>query len=264
MTARVLHPEPLSRDRWFSHLPAPLAESLLSVAVPRRLAAGQRVCLRGQRHSGMWCLLSGIVHVLNPPQPERDSFLDSCDPPTWFGELGFFDGGPFSHEIYAHTPCAVLFFSRERLLELLAAEPALWKYLGKLQSMKLRLANFLLDELSGMTIEMRLARRLLAKAAGYGMRIGFSPRISLRQEHLARSLGLARASVTPILQDWRRRGLVELLYGGMALRDIAELKLIARYSEWPDFYKQAFDLPQAVIGPDEAGAQPPSLHRSNP
>jgi CRP-like cAMP-binding protein len=243
---RAQYSEALSRDRWFSSLPERLAEGMLSIAVRRTFEAGQRICLRGQRHTGLYSLVEGVIHLLNHLQADSDSFLGSFEPPMWLGEMEFFDDSQVSHDAYAHAPCVLLFLSRDRLLELLGEEPALWGYLGKLQAMKLRLAYFMIDEFSGMSTEIRLARRLLAKAAGHGMRTGFQPTLGVRQELLAQSLGLVRASVTPILQEWRRRGIVQLGYRSIALTDPAELMKIARYCEWPAFYKKHFDLPVAL------------------
>lgn len=88
-----------------------------------------------------------------------------------------------------------------------------------------------------------LARRLLATAAGFGLRSNFSPTVQVRQELLARSLGLVRATVTPILQDWRRRGIVDSSYGRITLIDVEQMKAVAGYADWPEFYRSAFNLP---------------------
>ena len=239
--------EALLLDTWFMQLPAELSGRLLAAASPRRLARGQVICLRTQRHTGLYCLVEGIAHVSNHVHGDKSSFLASCEAPMWFGELGVFDDGPSSHDVHAHGPCTLLFFSREKLQEIAEAAPAFWCHLGKLQAMKLRFAYFLLDELSGMPTETRRARRLLAHAAGFGMRAGFSPTVAVRQELLAHSLGLVRASITPILQEWRRRGIVTLQYGGVVLEDAQALMSIARYEEWPDYYKKLFELPKVTI-----------------
>lgn len=248
----ALDGDPLSHDRWFSGLPARLAESLLAISIRRRFDPGQRVCLRGQDNTGIYGLVTGVIHVLNHAHGERDTFLNAFEAPMWFGELGLFDDGHFSHDAYAQTQCAVLFLPRERLHHLLAVEPTLWRHFGILQALKLRLAYFAIDELSGMPSNVRLARRLLAKGAGYGMRTGFSRTLAVRQEQLARGLGLARASITPILRSWRVSGVIELGYGTITLSDVEQLKTIAHYRDWPDFYKGLFDVPDGPHS-DEPG-----------
>lgn len=181
----------------------------------------------------MYFLSEGIVHVLSHAVADKDSFVTSFEPPLWLGEAGLFDGWHFTHDVYANGACPYLHFPKGRLDLLLSEEPLLWKEFGKLQAHKLRLAYFLFDELSGMTSEMRLARRLLANAAGFGLRSDFASTVMLRQELLARSLSLARATVTPILRDWRRRGIVESSYGRITLTDVAQMKAIAGYDGWP-------------------------------
>ncbi|MGE4239038.1 Crp/Fnr family transcriptional regulator [Ramlibacter sp.] len=252
MSAHVLHPQALAHDRWFSSLPAAFADSLLSAGVSRRFEAGERICLRGQRHAGLYCVLGGVVHVLNQLQPDRDTFLGAFEGPVWLGELELFDGGSVTHEAQAHTRCTALLFSRDRVLRLLDANPQGWAHLGRLQAMKLRLAYFLLDEFSGRAIDTRLARRLLGMACGYGMRVGFSQLVPVGQEMLARSIGLARASVSPVLRDWQRRGIVRLHYLSIELVDVRELMRIARHAEWSDHEREVFDLPGGGSLADEA------------
>jgi hypothetical protein len=92
------------------------------------------------------------------------------------------------------------------------------------------------------------------------MRGGFSMTFEVRQEQLARALGLARASITPILREWRVRGIIELGYRTITLSDVEELKRIAHFADWPAYYKAIFDVPRpppprARISPFRVEAQ---------
>lgn len=230
---RVVSPEILPAGPLFYGLPEPLRVPLLALGLPRKAVPGQRIVTRDQPHSGLYCIVQGSVDLMNAPAAGQDCFLLSLDAPAWFGELGLFDGGPHPHEVRGRTPCAFLFFPRDALLALLAAEPGLWCWLGKLLSLKLRLSCFALDELSHMSTETKLARHVLVKAAGFGTGAASTRDISIQQEHLAHGIGVTRASITPILQDWRRRGIVQLRYAGITLLDLEQLKSIAAFSDWP-------------------------------
>jgi len=228
----------LATDRLFAQLPPPARSRLLSVGMRRVLDAGHRIVSRDQVHTGLYCLLQGTVDVMNPPHAGQEFFLLSLDGPAWFGESGFFDGGRHSHEVCTRTLCQLLFFPRDPLLRVLDGDAALWQWLGKVLTAKLRLAFFTLDELSPMPIETRLARHLLLKAAAFGASTRCTRCIHVQQEQLAQAMGLARASITPVLRDWRRRALVEVRYGRITLLDIEELKVIGAFAEWPRHYRE--------------------------
>lgn len=112
----------------------------------------------------MYFLLEGVVHVHSHAVADKESFVIPFEPPLWLGDAGLFDCWHFTHDVYADSACAYFHFPKGRLELLLSEEPLLWREFGKLQAHKLRLAYFFLDEYSGMTSEMRLARRLLATA----------------------------------------------------------------------------------------------------
>jgi CRP-like cAMP-binding protein len=231
----------LATDRLFAQLPPPARSRLLAVGMPRVLEAGQRIVARDQPHTGLYCLLEGTVHVMNPPHAGQEFFLLSLDGPAWFSEAGLFDGGRHSHDVCTRTRCLLLFFPREPLLRVLEGDATLWLWLGKLLAAKLRLSFFVLDELSPMAIETRLARHLLLKAAAFGASTRCTRCIHVQQEQLAQAMGLARASITPVLRDWRQRSLVDVRYGRILLLDIEQLKAIGGVAEWPSHYRELLD-----------------------
>lgn len=237
----------LAVDPWFSQLPLHLQRKLLSMAVQKHLPAGQTIIRREQANCGLFCLLRGVVLVMNELDPGKEGVLAYFDPPAWFGEIGLFDGGAHTHTIQTDTPCTVMHLPRSALLALLREEPEAWHHLSLLLTAKLRIAFFALDELVKLSPEQRVARRLLAQAAGLGMRQSYKPHIDIRQEQLAQTMGLARSTLNPILRKWCNAKWIQLTYGRITILDLDELKALAGYETWPAMYKDVLKTPRQAV-----------------
>ncbi|HET8870550.1 MAG TPA: Crp/Fnr family transcriptional regulator [Aquabacterium sp.] len=227
----------LAVDPWFSKLPQQLQQKFLAMAVHKSLPAGQTIVRQGQPHCGMFCLLQGAALVMNELDSCKEGVLAHLDPPAWFGEIGLFDGGSHTHTVQTDTPCTLMHIPRSSLLALLHAEPQAWHHLSLLLATKLRVSLFAMDEMLRLTPEQRVARRLLAKAAGLGTRQSYNAHIHIRQEQLAQTLGMARSTLNPILRKWSNAQWIQLTYGRITILDLNELKVLAGYETWPAMYQ---------------------------
>lgn len=241
----------LAADPWFSKLPQHLQRKMLSMGVRKRMQAGQSVIRRGQANGGLFCLLQGVVLVMNELEPGNEGVLVHFEPPAWFGEIGVFDGGAHAHTVQTDTPCTVMHVPRTALLALLREEPEAWHHLGLLLTAKLRLAFFALDEFAKLSPERRVARRLLMQAAGLGTRGAYRSHVDIHQERLAQTMGLARSTLNPILRKWCDADMIQLTYGRITIRNLEALKLLAGYETWPKAYKDA--LQQAPLNTAPGG-----------
>jgi len=238
---------PLLTDAWFSALPERMQEALMGVAQFREAGACQRIITRGEAHCGIFCLLHGGAVVYSESEPGRTDVLSRLDPPTWFGEVGLFDGRAHTHTVDTEIPSKWLFFPRTLLLAMLKDEPSYWQHLSLLLTAKLRLTFFILDDIAVVPSEVRLARRLVVKAAGLGASNAYSPNIRISQDQLAQATGIGRSTLNPILRNWSERGLIQVAYGGLVIRDLDALKSLARFDEWPQSYKDT--LASSVANP---------------
>ena len=79
------------------------------------------------------------------------------------------------------------------------------------------------------SVPVRLARRLLAIAGGYGERHGLSTRvINVQQEQLGLMLSVSRQTVNQILRDFEAQGLVQRTRGSIEILDLASLRRFAK------------------------------------
>lgn len=217
----------LNKGQWFSHLPVPLKDSLLSAARVRRLSPGQRLFKRGDPPCGLYAVLEGSVRIGAVSEQGKEALLSLVEPPHWFGEICLFDGQPRTHDAFGLGHCTLLHIPQTALLTLLDEQPGYWRQLALLMSQKLRLTFINLEQLSLMPTAARLAHRLLMIAEGYGEIDPPRRVLQLPQEQLASMLSLSRQTTNQILKDLQGQGIVNLKYGEIEILDAQRLRMLA-------------------------------------
>lgn len=223
--------EVLSRDLWFANLPQDMKTGLISLAIVKQVKAGQRIFSRGDPTSGVYGLLEGAVLVMNEVEPGHDGALIHLAPPSWFGEVGLFDGLCRTHNVETAQDSTLLLLPFGPLNKWLDEHPRYWKHFALLLTQKLRLTFMALDELVKVPVEVRLARRLVM------MSVGLNPDntrdvIEVQQEQLAQMMGISRTSIHAILRELRTQGILELTYGRIRILDLVRLKEVAGFEHW--------------------------------
>lgn len=225
-------PRILQHDPWFTQLPPQLRERLLHVAVPRALPARRRLFSKGDPTSGLFALLEGAVKIYGEHDPGHDGLIGYLSPPAWFGEVGLFDGLPRTHTIETAVPCQLLYLPLPALRAVLREEPAWWSDVARLMAQKLRLAFFVLDDMTQASAHMRVVRRILMLAHNLAHLSPPQRTINIQQEQLSQMLGLSRQTVNPILRQLATDKVIEVSYGRITIQDLDRLKDMAHYDHW--------------------------------
>lgn len=227
----------LGRGRWFSNLPANLQQALLKHGTVRQFRSGERLFSRGDCTDGIYAMLSGTVQIVGANKhgaDDRHVILTLIDSPDWFGEICLFDRQPRTHDAMADGP-ATVFHVRQNLLDQLTAEnPLFWREFGLLLTQKVRLIFGAIEDAALLPTHMRLARRLLQMAEGYGIRSD-SNTVSARtlhvsQEKLSAMLAVSRQTVNQMLKELEHEGLLMLGRGNIEILNLEGLKLKAQLS----------------------------------
>jgi CRP-like cAMP-binding protein len=137
------------------------------------------------------------------------------------------DGRPRSASVVAVRQATLKFLSRASFEEFTNRHPDVYKYLLQLLASRLREANAVIAAGTFLSLKGRVARTLLELADGFGHDVG-SGRIVIHQKigqsDLAAMAGIARANVSRIINEWKRRKLVSRLSGYYCLEDRARLE----------------------------------------
>ena len=220
----------LQQGRWFTQLAPAFSQALMALARVRTLAAGEVLFLRNSPPCGLYAVVRGAVRISGyggAAAGAKEAVLIVLPPPVWFGEVSVFDGSARTHNAHAAGPTTLLQVPHDTLLQWLQQHPAHWRDLALLMSDKLRLAFITLEEQAVLSAPVRLARRLVLMAQGYGQvqTQGITRRtLALTQEQLSLMLGITRQTTNGILNDLKERGIIDVQRGQLEILDLPALQ----------------------------------------
>ena len=195
----------LTSRGWLSHQPPAFQEAVLARGVVRSFRRNETVHAPGVEMPGIFAVISGIVCLGGIPLPGFEAMVWPAASGFWFGALGLVSPAERSDFFAASTPqtgARVLLVPRERMHELIAADPVVAGRLAKITAGHLALTLRLLIETSAaLPAPTRLAH-LLVLLASYGE----VPRLA--QHHFGAMLGISRVTINKHLGEMDAAGLI--------------------------------------------------------
>jgi CRP/FNR family transcriptional regulator len=135
--------------------------------------------------------------------------------------LSIINDEAFPAEAASRGPSTLLLVPAGILRQLIDRDDSWRNYVFSIYHRRLSGLIRLIEEVVFGKLDLRLAERLLERAAGDGLIVHTS------HQELAEELGSSREVVSRLLKDWERRGLVELRRGHVDIQDHRRLKNIA-------------------------------------
>ncbi|MDX1669616.1 MAG: Crp/Fnr family transcriptional regulator [Limnobacter sp.] len=222
----------LMRGKWFSALPDQLQQFLVDQGTLKTLSAGQRLFSRGDAADGIFGVINGTIQIAGASKAgseDKQAILTLIDPPDWFGEICLFDNAPRTHVALDDSQASVLHVRQAAFDQYLLENPHHWKDIGLLLTQKIRLMFFAMEDIALLPTPMRLVRRLVQMAEGYGIRSRNSGMVCMRtlhvsQEKLSAILAISRQTTNQILKQLEGEGLLQLHRGTIEIVDYEGLK----------------------------------------
>lgn len=215
----------LENGRWFKGLSEDLKSRLMTSAKVVRLCSGDMLFSRGDTRCGLYAVVEGAIRITGVGENGKEAILTFIEPPNWIGEIALFDSQLRTHDAIAEDRVTAIHTPQEALDKILADNPIYWRDFGLLIAHKLRLAFLWMEDMTLLPAAVRLARRLVFMAEGYGELQGKSRRtISVPQEQLGLMLGISRQTTNQILKELETQGMIKVAYGVIELLDLEGLK----------------------------------------
>jgi CRP-like cAMP-binding protein len=186
-----------------------------------------RTCRRGQilysqedRAEVLFLLKRGRVQLYRLTPSGKRLELAVIEPGTFFGEM------PFIGESLRHTfaeaaeDSLICVMSRSDIEGLMRKRSEVALRMIEVLGRRLALCEARLEEMAYRSVPARIAAVLMRLSQGHNGEI-----ISITHQELGDMIGALRESVTKVLDEFQREGLVELGRGRVILRDVTGLKL---------------------------------------
>ncbi len=168
--------------------------------------AGATIFTEGGDCAGFQVVLEGLVRIYRVNSEGRLHTLSLLRPYSSFNEVAAVDGGANPYNAVAVTSAELLTISHERLMRLLASEPALMNnYVQSLAHVNREYIERL-EDMTFRSIPSRLAKLFLHEST-YADQISETP-TALTQEEIASILGTTREVVGRALRGLLNAGLL--------------------------------------------------------
>jgi CRP/FNR family transcriptional regulator, cyclic AMP receptor protein len=210
-----------------SGLPGRVLADLFASTKPVKLAANKVLFHAGDPGDGCYRVDEGLLKVVMVSRTGSERILAFLGPGGIVGELSTIDGRPRSASVVAVRDAALGFLSRIAFEAFVNEHPQICRALLTLLATRLRETDVTVGAKSFLTLRGRVAHTLLELSENFGEDLG-SGRIvihqKIRQSDLAALAGIARETVSRILNDWKRQNLVSRLSGYYCLESKAQLE----------------------------------------
>jgi CRP-like cAMP-binding protein len=208
---------------WSGVLPPALRQRITAETIVRHAPAGSLVCRKGEPVEHWIGVVDGLVKMANVSADGRPTSFTGIPSGGWFGEGSLLKSEPRRYDIVALRDSTIAYVPRAVFMALLDESVAFNRFL--LVQLNERLGQFIgmveHDRLLGP--DARLARGL-AGLFNPLLYPGIGPTLPISQEELGQLVGLSRQRVNQALKVLEQRGLLDIEYGAVTVRDLDGLR----------------------------------------
>jgi len=196
----------------FSELSDDAITSLSRLAARRRYPRDTVVFFENEEGDCLFMILEGRIKVTILGDDGREIILTMLGPGDLFGEMALLDNEPRSATAIAVEESELLLLQRSDFQAVVGENPGISIALIKVLTARLRRANQQISTLALLDVYGRVARVILDMAREEGRRLK-DGRIAFRRathQEIANRIGTTRETVTRMLKDLERQGLVRI------------------------------------------------------
>lgn len=204
-------------------LPADAVSELAAGSERRRYAKGDVILYKGDPGQVIFLILKGGVKAILEDHNGKEIILSKLHIGDYFGEMALFDRMPRSAEVVALEDSEFLVIDEKALFPLIRKNPDLAMRLLSEMSLRLREANEQIGNLALLDVRGRVARVLVKLSKGEGVQKGDQCKIvpKVAMSELSAMSGASRETVSRVLSDFSRKGLIKITKGSIVICDEA-------------------------------------------
>src|ERR1700757_3738309 len=210
----------------FGKLSAGEIDSLISYSRIERYSAGREIFAKGAAGQSLVAVLRGNIKISSLSDEGKEIVFQIFNAGEIFGEIAVLDGEERSADATAMSDCELLVINRRDFLHVLESRADLCMILLRILCRRLRQTSEQVEDVMFRHLESRVAKALLHLVESVGLRALHNPSVELHvsQRELGNIAGGSRESVNKILQNWHRRGLIELGKGSIMIRNVEAIE----------------------------------------
>jgi CRP-like cAMP-binding protein len=198
-----------------------------------KVKRGERVFEQHDEGDTLYGVFDGAIKISVSGPGGKEYTITIMEPGDVFGEIALLDGLPRTADATAVQDTVLLSLHRSHFLPILEDDPRLARHLVEMLCERLRLANENTADVAFLSLEKRLAKRLLGLAMSYGRQTdeGLLIELKLSQNDLAMMTSATREAINKQLHTFIEDGLIRLDKRQITVRDTKGLQAILEAEE---------------------------------
>lgn len=209
--------EAIKKCPLFSGLTEAQLDEIKEISFEKGYGRGESVFFEGDEGNGLYVIAEGKVKVYKMSPDGKEQILHIFGPGEVFGEVPVFHGKPFPASSECLAKSNLLFFPRDKFIDLVYANPSIALNMLAFLSMRLRRFTTQIENLSLKEVPGRLAGYLLFLQEEQGGRDYVELEISKGQ--LASLLGTIPETLSRIFAKMSEEGLIAVEGRKIIIRD---------------------------------------------
>ena len=216
--------EYFSKSELLREMKPAFLEALAEIAVERTLSGDEMLFMQHQEATGFYLICSGAVKVYRIGGDGREQLIHQFGAGEVVGEVPVFQGAAYPACATALKKSKVLYFARNRFVDLGRQQPEIFLNMLAILSRRLRQFVELIDDLSLKDVTARLAKFLLRNCGP-----GTSQTVELEQSKgaLASRLGTIPATLSRTFKKLQDSGAIKVSANRIEILDCELLASIA-------------------------------------
>jgi len=211
----------------FTNLPPEVESKLREQLNVRTFSAGEAIFLQGDPPNAIYLVASGRIKVVRVTPEGYESVLCVRGPGDYLCPVPLLDGGEHLGSALAMTSVTIFWVERKAFLALCQESTELLSVVqGDCLSEVRRLLNRL-EAFAFRSVQERLAIALLNEWGHPKAPTSGANEIKLTQRELAGLIGASRESVSRVLRQLEKKGIVTLGRGKVTIKDLERIHKIA-------------------------------------
>lgn len=202
-------------------LPAHIWRPFAEHRAPIHCSPGFLIYLQGTEATCFYYLKQGRVKSFMQSEDGNERVLNLYTAGSLFGEASFFDELPRVSSAVALTPCQLVPIDRELVTQAISTDPELALAMMKYLARTIRLLSRQVDQMAFHPARWRVAWYLLSLSSDQS-------EIPCTQEEIAACVSVSRVTVSRILNELSKEGLLELGYRCVRILDRTALEELCR------------------------------------
>lgn len=233
MTTRRLAPAEiaaaLGQASLFAGLDREVLGSLAAVATVRQVPPRTVLFEKGRPGDALYVVLSGELKATVLSPEGKEVIFSIMGTGEVIGEIALLDGGERSATVSAVRESSVVVLQRRDFVSLLRRDPKLSEAVLVRMARRVRDLSELLEDALLLSVQARLAKKLLVIAEAHGSDTPEGRRVDLplSQGDLANLVGTIRESVNRQIRAWQREGVISVRDGRIVIRRRGPLERLA-------------------------------------